>query len=156
MSRSANGGAYEELAGTPSEVRPLSYRFVDATVEPGNEYVYLVEYSAGGERRILFTSESVAVPAPPLALHQNVPNPFNPSTTISFTLPEAAAVNLDIYDVSGHLVARLLDGERFGAGMHRVEWNGRDNGGRSATSGIYFARLIVRKDHLVRKMVLLR
>ena len=156
VSRSANGGTFVALDGVPSETAPLEFRFVDATVAPGNEYVYVVEYSAGDGKRILFTSESVAVPAARLALHQNVPNPFNPSTTISFTLPEAAAVDLGVYDVSGHLVVRLVDGERLGAGTHRVEWDGRDGAGRSVASGMYFSRLAVGKDRLVRKMVLLK
>jgi len=156
VSRSADGGAFEALSGTPSEVARLSYRYLDSGAEPGHGYIYRVEYSAGGERQTLFTSDRIAIPAAALALHQNVPNPFNPRTTISFTLPEARAVTLEIYDVSGHLVTRLFDGERFSSGTHTIDWNGLDGAGNAAASGIYLYRLQVGKTSVSRKMVLLR
>ena len=90
-----------------------------------------------------------------LALHQNSPNPFNPSTRITYYLPESARVAIDIYDVQGRLVSRLVDGleER---GDHAVEWNGRNSFGRPAESGLYFCRLKMGKEILNRKMLLLR
>lgn len=69
------------------------------------------------------------------ALFQNVPNPFNPETTIRYRLAESVQVRLDIYDVTGQLVRSQVAGE------HRALWNGRDNGGNEVSSGIYFYRL---------------
>ena len=67
------------------------------------------------------------------------PNPFNPSTTISYSLPNNSSVKLDIYDVAGRKVRSLLD-EGKSAGYHNVVWNGRDENGRGIASGMYLYR----------------
>ncbi|MBN2171276.1 MAG: right-handed parallel beta-helix repeat-containing protein [Candidatus Krumholzibacteriota bacterium] len=97
-------------------------------------------------------------PAAParLVLQQNAPNPFNPSTTIRFGLPQDAPVTLRIHDVSGRLVASLLEGERLPAGWHAVTWRGRDDGGRAAASGVYFCRLVAAGEAGTRKMLLIK
>jgi hypothetical protein len=74
------------------------------------------------------------------ALEQNAPNPFNPSTTIRFVLPEAGRVRLIVYDVTGRVVRTLANVQR-NAGAHAVVWNGRDDVGRAAASGVYVYRL---------------
>ena len=95
-------------------------------------------------------------PAPDrLVLYQNVPNPFNPSTTIKFYLPCAVFVDLGVYSVSGGRVATLIATE-IGRGPHSITWNGRDDRGRSLPSGIYFYRLAAGSCMETRKMVLLR
>ncbi len=73
-------------------------------------------------------------------VYPNYPNPFNPLTVISFDLPGESRVIVTVHDILGREIARLLDAER-GAGLHRVEWDARTGGGRSAASGIYFARV---------------
>lgn len=75
------------------------------------------------------------------ALYAAVPNPFNPMTTISYHLPEATAVNLRIYDVSGKLVKTLTAGQTIEAGRHDVIWYGRNDAGRTVATGVYFYRL---------------
>ncbi|MBU2501264.1 trypsin-like peptidase domain-containing protein [bacterium] len=75
------------------------------------------------------------------ALHGAAPNPFNPRTVISFDLPRTAAVSLDVYDVAGRLVRRLIDGETMPAGTRSAVWDGRDGQGRGAAAGVYFYRL---------------
>lgn len=70
----------------------------------------------------------------------NVPNPFNPSTEIRFSLNTPAQTRLGIYDVSGRLIRDLID-EFLAAGMHHIEWDGRDGAGRDVSSGCYFARM---------------
>lgn len=75
------------------------------------------------------------------ALHGAAPNPFNPRTVISFDLPRTAAVSLDVYDVAGRLVRRLIQGETLPAGTRSAVWDGRDDGGRGAAAGVYFYRL---------------
>jgi len=67
------------------------------------------------------------------------PNPFNPSTTISYQLAKDATVKLDIYDVMGRKVRSLLDGGKS-AGCFTVVWNGRDETGRDVSSGTYLYR----------------
>jgi len=73
-------------------------------------------------------------------LYQNVPNPFNPRTTIAFTLAKPGRTTLRIFDLGGRAVATLVDGE-LTAGPHRVEWDGRDQRGRQMASGIYYYQL---------------
>jgi hypothetical protein len=90
-----------------------------------------------------------------VALEQNVPNPFNPSTTIAFTLRQAAAVRLDIFDASGRHV-RTLVAERRDAGGYEAQWDGRDDAGCRVASGVYLYRLRAGDVTLTRKMVLLK
>jgi Zn-dependent metalloprotease len=88
-----------------------------------------------------------------VALHQNVPNPFNPSTRISFDLPADGYVSLRIYDLAGRLV-RTLVGEPKPAGSHEIVWGGRDQGGKSVASGVYVVRLEANGVSERRRMVL--
>jgi len=92
---------------------------------------------------------------PKLALFQNVPNPFSPTTRIVYTLPTAARVTLDVYDVSGRRVARLVDDDRP-AGENRVAWDGRTLEGERAASGVYFYRLRANGAEIDRRMILIR
>jgi hypothetical protein len=74
------------------------------------------------------------------ALHQNFPNPFNPETSINFDLPETGEVEMNVIDMTGRQVRQLLNG-KMRTGSHRVVWNGQDDYGRSAESGVYFVVL---------------
>jgi len=93
--------------------------------------------------------------APPMVLQQNHPNPFNPSTTISFTMPARAQVSLSIYDVQGKLVATLLD-KTLAPGPNQIRWDGRGANGNAVGSGVYFYRLVVGGRALTKKMVVLK
>jgi hypothetical protein len=104
---------------------------------------------------LLFETGALRIPDIRLTLHQNVPNPFNPATSIRYSLPYECRVRLDIYDISGALIARLVD-EHQGPGDHIVEWNGAGAGGSPVASGVYFCRLSAGKETIARKMVLLR
>ncbi len=79
---------------------------------------------------------------PPVAniLLQNHPNPFNPSTVIEYSLPQAGPVRMDVYDVVGRRIRTLVDSFQQ-PGIHQVEWNGTDNLGREVASGAYFYTL---------------
>jgi hypothetical protein len=89
-------------------------------------------------------------------LYPNVPNPFNPITTISFDVPAGGgAVTLRIYDVSGRLVRTLVDGYQT-AGQKQAIWNGTDNQGRGVVSGVYFYRLEAPGYKKTLKMVLIQ
>ena len=83
------------------------------------------------------------------------PNPFNPTVTITFTLPERAWVNLSVFDAQGRLVKRLIDGE-IAEGESRMRWDGADYNGQRVASGVYFYRLKAGKKVLTKKMVLLK
>ncbi len=89
------------------------------------------------------------------ALRPNYPNPFNPSTTIAYDVAKRSHVALRVYDVSGALVRTLLD-EDVDAGSHVVQWNGRNDQGNPASSGVYFYRLTAPGFSDVRKMTLVK
>ncbi len=90
------------------------------------------------------------------ALHQNAPNPFNPVTVIRYDVPPIGGrVAVTVYDVSGRLVRTLVDRVQS-AGQHTVRWDGRNEYGQSAASGIYFCRMTAPGFVEKRKMVLLR
>lgn len=90
-----------------------------------------------------------------LALEQNVPNPFNPSTTIQFRVPDAGFVSVAIYGIDGQLVRSLVN-RSVEAGPHEVVWDGRDNAGRAVASGVYVYRLTSDRGVISRRMVLAR
>ena len=90
-----------------------------------------------------------------LELYQNYPSPFNQGTMISFTLPRAMAVELSIYNVSGQLVATVVD-RIMDAGPHSTSWNGTNQRGDEVRSGVYFYRLNAGGRRLTKKLVLLR
>lgn len=131
-----------------------AYEYVDDKVEPGRTYGYrLGAVDAEGE---WFSRETfVSVPAAPLALSQNRPNPFRSSTAISFSLPARMEATLTVYDVGGRHVATVFSGT-LAAGSKEVSWDGRDSRGRPASSGVYFYRLNAGGRILTRKMLLLK
>ena len=92
------------------------------------------------------------------SLSQNAPNPFNPSTSIQYTIPvstEAVKVRLTIYNVRGHLVKTLIEAEQQ-AGNYSVNWDGRNMKGQMVSSGVYFYRIKAGKFSQVRKMIVLK
>ena len=90
-------------------------------------------------------------------LHGNWPNPFNASTIIAFDMERTVPVHLVVYDVLGRRVRTLYGGETLTAGHYRTSWNGRDDEGRSAASGIYLYRLTAGADFTaVGRMALIR
>jgi len=88
-------------------------------------------------------------------LYENSPNPFNPTTTIRFAIKDTGPVNLAVYNSLGQKVRVLADGPRS-AGLHAVMWDGRDEAGRSVSSGVYFCRMQAGKYQQTRKMLFAR
>jgi FlgD Ig-like domain/Beta-propeller repeat len=129
--------------------------YFDKKVAPATTYHYelLVRARSGDE----FRSPVVAATTPGLttALGQNRPNPFNPATTIEYSVTERTRVVVGIYDATGALVTRLDEGVRE-AGTFTVKWDGRDATGKPAGSGVYFYRLEGTRGTAARKMVLLK
>ncbi len=97
-------------------------------------------------------------PASPegFALHAAAPNPFNPTTTLSFDLPSQEAVSLCVFDLQGRLVRTLLSGEMLTQGRHEAVWNGRDDAGRQVASGTYFYRIEAGAFSQTRRAVLVK
>jgi len=146
---------YEELTGEVSVRDDRVFSYTDDGCAPGADYTYRIFLVEGSERSMLFESGPVGVPPLSIALYQNHPNPFNPSTTIPYYLPEPCRVRLSLYDVLGRRVRVLVDrGEA--AGKHAVHWDGLDSHGNILPAGIYLYRLEAGKARLSKKMIMVR
>jgi len=88
-------------------------------------------------------------------LHNNFPNPFNPSTTISFSLPIESRIDLIIYNIKGQKVKTLMDAYT-GKGIFEVNWNGKDEMGKSVSSGQYLIKLKQNGIETTSKIMLLK
>ena len=149
------GNAWRSIGNDLTDV-PLFY---DAAVDPFEpEIVYAV--TPWGlfrlDLRELPTAviHQAAIPSI-FTLHPNYPNPFNAQTTIEFSLPAAGHVHLALYDILGQRVRTLIDGRRL-SGLHRIVWDGLNDGGRTAGSGVYFCRLKAGNREATRRMLLLK
>ena len=89
------------------------------------------------------------------ALEQNYPNPFNSQTKIHYALPQRSTVQLEVYNLLGQQVARLVYGLRE-AGIHSLQWDGRDNADKTLATGLYIYRLKAGPQTLSRKLMLIR
>jgi hypothetical protein len=90
-----------------------------------------------------------------VAIESVRPNPFNPTATVAYSVAEPARARLGVYDVSGRLVATLVDGD-VGAGAHEAVWDGRSDRGEAVASGVYFCRLEALGEDRALKMVLMK
>lgn len=108
---------------------------------------------------IFYTPQTAAddpnAPVYATRLQGNYPNPFNPETTISYSLKSTEPVALGIYNIKGELVKTLVNDVKP-AGNHSLIWNGKDNTGRAVSSGIYFCKLQAGKVSDTAKMILLK
>ncbi len=150
--RSEDRGPTRAIAAGPATDDGI---FRDSSVEAGRTYHYELRLRTldGFE----LSSEMVAVTVPRMvnSLSQNSPNPFNPRTTIRYSLADRSSVVIEIFDVSGALVRRLVEGDR-GPGAHQVEWDGTDDSARPVASGNYYYRLVGSTELLGRTMTLVK
>lgn len=150
---------YEEVVDRDLWVR------VDATASPGDTLLIgLTAFASGAPEdkdsctiTVVVTDEIVSIPdnAPRASLGNCYPNPFNPSMTIEFALPDKQHVTLVIYDSAGRRVRTLVD-EVAVQGISRISWDGRNDSGSLVASGIYFVRLKSNGDTMTRKIALLK
>ncbi len=85
----------------------------------------------------------------------NYPNPFNPTTTISYSLPEEGNVRIEVYNIKGQKVKQLIN-EHKESGHHTIKWNGTDENNKSVGSGVYFYKVKTEKSSLINKMIMLK
>jgi hypothetical protein len=114
----------------------------------------LVPEFEGGQVSLKGGSSGPALPET-FELLQNVPNPFNPTTQISFALPAAAEVNLSVYNVLGQHVKTLVD-EYVPAGYQTVTWDGTDYSSAPVASGVYFYKIQAGSFNATKKMLMLK
>jgi hypothetical protein len=129
-----------------------SYKISAVKVVIANENAQRLEVStinAEWKKNQVFASSSVKG----FSMLKNYPNPFNPSTTLSYNLTKPSNVRLSVYDITGREVARLVDGQQ-NEGGHSASWNSADMNGRAVASGTYFASLTVDGQTEVTRMLL--
>jgi FG-GAP repeat/FG-GAP-like repeat/FlgD Ig-like domain len=137
------------------------------TIPPGTETLYWsVQTVDGGfagspfsaEQAVGLTTSSSEDRLTPVrhALHQNIPNPFNPSTKIRFDLAVPGTVSLTVYDAAGKHVKTLLNRTQLGMGQHQAVWLGKDQSGRSVATGVYFYVLNTEEFSETRRMILMK
>jgi len=103
----------------------------------------------------LSNNSDITKPLSTTLLFENYPNPFNPETTIRFSVAKDNYVSLEIYNIKGQLVCSLVD-RFYKEGTHNALWNGKDNHGNIVSSGVYFYRLNVGEYSAVKKMLLMK
>ncbi len=143
-----------------NEADPVSAKEIDR-----NEAIYVIQDNRNPfiDRpdfvALVFQPELSPVPGTVglegVVLHQNVPNPFNPSTTISYELESAEQVDLQVFDLAGRLVRTLYSGSES-AGQHEKVWMGRDQTGQTVATGVYFYRLRAGREVETRRMLLVK
>jgi hypothetical protein len=148
-------GNYELVSGYSNGVLVIKLRrpvgVLDAWTVYRGSLTRDGSYAATG-----FVGNEDEVAVTDIILSAAYPNPFNPETTISFTLPERAKqVSLVIYNIRGQKVKTLYSGSAD-KGRHSLVWNGRDDNNKNAASGVYFYRLVSGGQQLSRKMLLLK
>jgi hypothetical protein len=144
-----------EITLNGENLEPSAQQYVDKTVKPGVEYEYALGIVFEGNSEIRSHWARITSAAPDLALHQNHPNPFNPTTKIGFSIPRKTLVRITIYDAAGRRIRLLVD-SAYPAGLHSVQWDGCDDAGRKVSSGVYFYNLEANLTQLSRKMILLK
>jgi hypothetical protein len=142
----ALGQVAGQIAAGESETVTVS--FDAAGLEPGQYEADLAIISSGSAPVIVpviltidTSTDAIELPRT-VSLAPAAPNPFNPRTSLSFTLPQTGTARLTIHDMRGRLVRTLVDGV-LPAGVHEVQFDGRDDRGRGLASGSYLGRLVV-------------
>jgi hypothetical protein len=157
---------FDPLAGVVDSGESIDIAFTfDATGLALGDYEAVVTFSSNDAERpevvipamLTVTDGTTPVSDLPLAFRFDgaAPNPFNPATTLHFSLPAAGHVELRVFDVQGRLVRTLIDGQRP-AGDNEVRWDGRDHDGRQLASGTYFGRLLAAGRTSVKPLVLVK
>jgi spore coat protein A len=156
---SASAGWKDTVPVGPNEIVRVIARFEDYT----GKYPYHCHILEHEDHEMMrqfevidpYTGITDDAPGYSYLLSPVSPNPFNPSTVISFELPEQVEVSIRIYDVAGRRVRTLIDEVR-GVGRHRVAWNGNNEAGIEVASGVYFVEMKTRQFREVRKAVFLK
>jgi hypothetical protein len=148
------------IPGAPggSSATTREYRYIDRSATTGIAYEYLLEAVDFNGVRAQYGPRT-ARPANPLAteLYSNYPNPFNPITTLRFSLKEKIKVSLVIYDGRGRVVRTLIRPDKpMAAGKYRLIWDAKNEGGFEVPSGQYFYRFTAGRYVKTRKMILVK
>jgi hypothetical protein len=145
------------IPGQGNTAEKSIYEYEDRAVQVGITYQYKLESVSYSGVRVQEKIIEVMVPVPSeYSVLGNYPNPFNPTTNISFRLPEASKVSILIYGIRGNLVRELALNQPFEAGDHFITWDATDNAGQQVASGMYVYLFTAGKFNTTEKMLLLK
>jgi hypothetical protein len=130
----------KELITKGGLLAPETMVYIDEDLTPGHRYYYTLAVIKAGGARVSSRDLSVDLGRLPFALHQNHPNPFNPTTSIGFSLGEDGRVVLAVYNARGELVRELVNENRK-TNVYREVWDGLNDKGEPVASGVYLYRL---------------
>ncbi len=147
----AGQSATYDIIFTPAEILTYNQQITITSDDPAHQTNII---NVMGQGSLVGNDDSHALPTI-TSLLGNYPNPFNPSTTISFSLKEKTKVKLEVYNVLGQKVRTLVEKD-LPAGMNQVNWNGVDNSGRSVSSGVYFMRMEAGRYSSTKKMIMIK
>ena len=132
------------IIGQRTKTSGTDYEWIDGDVTIDTTYYYRLADVAYDGHLSYHSEQTIRIDRPGEArLFGNFPNPFNPETTIRFSLPHDANVRLKIYNALGQLV-RILDERSLKAGYQAITWNGRNDRDSPVASGVYLYRLVIR------------
>lgn len=148
------------LQGQGNTSQRTDYQFTDVTAQSGTTYQYrLSDVDTKGDVTILDVIEITVremITPDETRLEPAFPNPFNPQTKISYQLAEQASVSLNVYNINGRLVSRLLTNTQQPPGSYSIHWLGKDDSGRQAASGTYILRMSAGEVVQSQKVLLMR
>ncbi|OQX83486.1 hypothetical protein B6D60_10395, partial [candidate division KSB1 bacterium 4484_87] len=132
------------------------FQFIDKFQFYGSVLQYKLEETSQSDRKKEQQVIQIETPMPhEYSLSQNSPNPFNSSTSFRFEIPRATHVVVEVYNILGKKVKTLVN-ERREAGFYTVFWDGIDDNGEQAGSGIYFYHMTADQFHATHKMIVVR
>ena len=158
---------HEFINGAGTITTPSDYCFIDSyEVVPGHSYYFWIESVDYGGTTELHGPAGIHIPfsdgeiiPPELAEQYGIsihPNPFNPSTTISYKMEESKGAKLTVYNSKGRVIRTYNDLSVNDSGAGSVTWNGEDMKGNSVSSGIYYSKLQTSKNEYIKKMILVK
>jgi hypothetical protein len=142
----------------------IKYKFIDSEFAPNMVYYYWLEsISLNGETQyfgpvFVMTGENGSEPETPelpiiTKLYNAYPNPFNPNTVISYSISKPATVTLEIYNSKGQKIRSFINNHNS-AGIYRMNWDGKDDTGKTVSSGVYIYRMKTDNFQQSKKMLL--
>jgi hypothetical protein len=145
-----------QLETLEEDKRPITTKYSQYMYNSIDAFVVNHEKHRELLRKLLEKEDTYSIPIPSVpVISSNYPNPFNPSTTIEFSVPQKAKVKMNVYNIRGQKVRNLINSE-LDRGHHKIVWDGRDGTNRNVSSGIYFVRLESDGKTNIRKVMLMK
>lgn len=145
------------LKGKGTTSVPQKYKYIDSELlfQSDKNYYRLKQIDTDGKYNFSKVICVLNTKIKKYTLRQNYPNPFNPETIIQYSIPKDGFVTIDIYDIRGQLLRNLVSQQKL-AGVHSINWDGKDNNGIKVSSGLYLYRFKFGNLSTSKKMLLMK